>query len=215
MKTKLLLNAPVSHGNLLALLGDYKRPNDKISYMVEEGELLRIKKGLYLFQESLAHGKISLFQVANIINGPSYVSMFSALAFYGLIPEQVPTIESITTKRAKTYQTPIGLFKFFAGNEETFHLGIDYKKLNDTAAFLIASPTKAICDIIWHTPKLQITSLEELTMFLEKNIRFDMLRISELNEQLVENCIQSKRKRKKMQLFLELIQLSIAHEGAE
>lgn len=208
MKKELSLNAPVSHGNLLALLGDYKRPNDKISNMVAEGVLTRVKKGLYLFNKPLGSGRISLFQVANVLNGPSYVSMYSALAFYGFIPEQVPTIESVTIKRAKNYQTPVGFFKYFAGQEDSFHLGIDYKKLNDTAAFLIASPTKALCDIIWHTPKLQLTSIDELSIFLEKDMRFDMDRISELDEQLAVKCSLVKRKQKKMQLLKELIQLN-------
>lgn len=208
MRSELLLNAPVSHGNLLALLRDYKRPNDKISYMVDEGVLTRIKKGLYLFNKPLQSGRISLFQVANVLNGPSYVSMYSALAFYGLTPELVPTIESVTTKRTKTYETPVGLFKYFAGQRDSFHYGIDYKKLNDTAAFLIASPTKALCDIIWHTPKLHISSIDELSIFLEKDMRFDMDRIGELDEHLVESCSRFKRKQKTLLLLKEFIQLN-------
>ncbi len=203
--TPVALPGTITHGNLLALLSAYKRPNDKIAYMIEKGELISIKKGLYFFSEAYKNGDSSSFQAANVIYGPSYVSLYSALAYYGLIPESVNIIESITTKRSNFFSTSIGNFKYFSGIPSVFHIGINYKKWNDKIAFLLASPTKALCDIIWQTSKLNINSTTEMETFLEYNMRFDMDRINELKPSEIEACIKSNRKKKLLEYLEKVI----------
>lgn len=72
----------------MTLLKDYKRPNDKINEWVRQGQLIPLKRGLYLPSEQ---GKITAepFVMANMLYGPSYVSSETALAFQGLMPERV------------------------------------------------------------------------------------------------------------------------------
>ncbi len=163
----------IKHSNLMALLNGYKRPNDKISYMIEKGELIKIKKGMYVFSEYYKSGDFSFFNLANALYGPSYVSMYSALAYYGAIPEEVYTVDSITIKRSKKFKTPIGTFHYHKSDKKFFNYGIDSIKTKDGISFLIASPTKALCELIWFTKGLDIGNIKELEDFLFDDIRLD------------------------------------------
>src|SRR5689334_12736834 len=86
---------PITHQMLLSILKGYKRPNDKINMLVEKGFLTPVKKGLYITGPALNAGKPGSFLLANHICGPSYVSIDSALSFYGLIPERVYETSSV------------------------------------------------------------------------------------------------------------------------
>src|SRR6185369_4357003 len=82
---------------LLAVLGDYKSPRRRIDRLVQNGELIRLKNGFFLIaakieQPGLAAPLIPYEQVANMLFGPSYVSLEWALSFYGMIPERVHTV---------------------------------------------------------------------------------------------------------------------------
>src|SRR5205085_9208942 len=93
---------------LLSLLLEYARPREKISAWLKSGELIRVKKGLYIFGPQVAQGPYSPEVLANLIYGPSAISLNYALSFYGLIPERVTTITSITNKRNKQFSTAVG-----------------------------------------------------------------------------------------------------------
>ena len=77
---------PFSHGSLLSLLGEYRRPNDKIARLLAAGDLVQIKKGLYVLGVEHRSSPVSLPLVANLLYGPSYVSLDFALSWHGLIP---------------------------------------------------------------------------------------------------------------------------------
>ncbi len=205
-----ILSGVVTHGNLVALLNGYRRSNDKISYMVKKGDLVPIKRGLYFFKKNNEDEELSLFHVANILYGPSYVSLYSALSYHGLIPERVNLTESVTTKRSKSISTPIGDFRYFPAAQEIFHIGINYVQPNSRTAFLIASPTKAICDIIWHTRRLNIKNKLEMEDFLGKDIRFDLYRLNELELGELEKCIKkTNRKLKQLKHLKELVETHV------
>ncbi|WOC53101.1 Transcriptional regulator, AbiEi antitoxin, Type IV TA system (plasmid) [Bergeyella porcorum] len=90
----------ISHQVLLSLLKGYKRPNDKISEMMKQGELISLKKGYYIFNQEISPER---FSIANALYGPSYISMESAFSFYGMIPEQVFSISSATLKSYQNF----------------------------------------------------------------------------------------------------------------
>ena len=77
---------------LVSALSDFRKPRDKITKLLERGTLIRVKKGLYCFNEVLRKRLLSREYLANLIYGPSYVSLEYALAFHGLIPERVETV---------------------------------------------------------------------------------------------------------------------------
>jgi predicted transcriptional regulator of viral defense system len=109
--------------------------------------LIRVKKGIYLRTDSPVPYSKEL--LANLMYGPSYVSLEYALQFHGLIPEAVKTVTSVTTGRRKSFTTPVGRFEYEHLAPRYFSLGIDIVNLEEGGrAFFIASPEKALFDTI-------------------------------------------------------------------
>lgn len=112
--------------------------------------LSRLKKAQII--ESLARGKYcfnfatispSDFSIANFICSPSYVSLESALSFYGLINQFPYQITSVTPGKTKAFLSGRKKFSFTHLRPEYY---IDYVKKDD---FLIATPVKAIFDFVY------------------------------------------------------------------
>lgn len=79
---------------------------------MQKGVLVKIRRGLYTINLPFKEPP-DTFELAEIIYGPSYISMESALSYHGWIPEAVYTITSATTRRKKLFKTPLGVFAFF------------------------------------------------------------------------------------------------------
>ena len=69
---------PVDYGTILNHLSDYKSPKDKVSKLEKSGDLIRLKKGLYLISPTLSKQTLSIELIANHLYGPSYISFESA-----------------------------------------------------------------------------------------------------------------------------------------
>jgi len=68
----------------------------------------KIRQGFYIFSD-LEINEQALFIIANRIHEPSYISLEMALSFYGLIPEAVYGITSVTSQKTRTIKTPVGV----------------------------------------------------------------------------------------------------------
>ncbi len=178
---------------LLKLLSDYKKPREAILRMVKNEELIRLKNGFYLISEKITNGSAKVIpfeQVANLLYGPSYVSMEWALSFYGMIPERVHTITSMTLGRNKAYHTCIGDFSYFTLSSESYSIGITQKKSPDfVGGFLIASPEKALADTVFKTCKS--LDKDQLKDELLESKRIDRECFHELNKGLLEDIAKS------------------------
>ena len=98
-----------SHEMISSILEkSYNNVNEKISNLIRNGDLIRLKKGFYSFSKPYQSKPIDLISVANSLYTPSYVSFDYALSFYGMIPERVNEITSATSKNEKLFDTPIG-----------------------------------------------------------------------------------------------------------
>lgn len=173
---------------LLSLFVGYKKPREAILRLIKNGELIRLKNGVYLIRENIQHksGTIIPFeQVANFLYGPSYVSMEWALSFYGMIPERVHTVTSMTLGRNKEYRTPIGDFSYLTLPVRCYSIGVTQKKSPDfVGSFFMASPEKALTDMVFKTCKdLDITELKEE---LIESRRIDPQCFCNLNKKLLE-----------------------------
>jgi hypothetical protein len=173
---------------LLSILNEYAHPRDKISGWLQSGDLIRVKKGLYIFGQRLAQTAYSLELLANLIYGPSAISLSYALSFYGLIPERVTTITSITNKRNKSFSTPIGEFTYQYIHPLKYPVEIELIESSNANHFLIASPEKALCDHIYLTDKhIPLLTMNELERYLFHDLRIDesalrKFRITRLNQ---------------------------------
>lgn len=166
---------------LLAFLGDYQKPREWILRQVKKGELIRLKNGFYLIQDKMRGGGIPYEQIANRLYGPSYVSLEWALSFYGIIPERVHTVTSVTLGKAKEYTTPIAPFTYSPIRSSAYSIGIDLKKADGVVGnFFMATPEKALADLVFL--KCKGTQLE--TELFESR-RMDSERLGQLDKTLL------------------------------
>lgn len=173
-------NLPVSASTLALEFPDILKPGQKLGRLERNGDIIRLKRGLYVCSERITGTTLSLELIANRLLTPSYVSMLTALRYYGLIPEAVYLIQSMTTKESREYETPIGRFVFTHMKADVFNVGI--RNIEESGySFLIATPEKALCDLIANTPSLFLRYQKEALSYLEDDIRFDMDAFFNLN----------------------------------
>ena len=196
---------PVPHHTVASLLRDYKRPNDKISEWLAEQKLIPIKRGLYVVSPALTGGLISLPLVANALYGPSYVSLEFALNHHGLIPEAVHQITSVTTRRAKTYDTTLGRFSYQTLPMKVYPIGVQSVKNDMGHFYMMASPEKALCDMLMLTPNLNVHSVGALVTLLELDWRIDVDELKQFERVLIRDIVQAGFKTRVLGYLLQLI----------
>jgi hypothetical protein len=158
---------------LLSCLEDYCKPRDRISALLASGDIVRVKKGLYVFGERYRRGPYTKETLANLIYGPSYISGDYALAYYGMIPERVSTMTSVTTGKRRTFNTPLGTFTYSPLRASRYHCGMDRVELDSGAAFLIATREKALLDKAWLDRRFHAESLADCQVYLTEDLRIN------------------------------------------
>jgi hypothetical protein len=164
---------PLTRQIVLDLLKDYQRPNDKINELVKNGDLTAVKNGLYIPGPKSKITGPEPFLIANHLRGPSYVSMETALSYWGMVPERVYETSSVTIKNSKTYTTPAGRFRYFHAPLPYYSFGIKSVALTAKQVVLVASPEKALCDKIVMTPGILLRSTKQTHAFLVEDLRID------------------------------------------
>jgi predicted transcriptional regulator of viral defense system len=176
----------VDYNQLKDVLKKYAHPRGKISEWLAKGELIRVKKGLYVFGKPVARQPFSTEVLANLIYGPSAISKNYALSYYGLIPERAHTVTSITNKRNKEFKTPIGQFAYQYLSNEKYAIGIQLLTTKSGLNFLIATPEKAISDLIIFSEKtVFFNSTQDVQQFLIEDLRIDEENLKKLNMHLL------------------------------
>jgi predicted transcriptional regulator of viral defense system len=170
---------------LVVALSGYSKPRDKITKLLATGSIIRIKKGLYCFGEALRKEPVSREQVANLIYGPSYVSIEYALGYHGLIPERVEVVTSVTTRRSRRFTTPLGVFTYSTLRESRYAVGAILKSAGK-ASFLIATPEKALADKVWTDKRFSGSNTGELASYLLDDLRIDEKDLSLLSTSRLE-----------------------------
>ncbi len=155
---------------LLDCLRAYSKPRDGIQRLVAGGDIVRIRKGLYAFAAPFRRQPIMREQLANLIYGPSYVSLDSALSHYGLIPERVEAVTSVTTGRSRHFDTPFGTFSYQTLTPARYAVGTLLLP-KEAPAFLMASPEKALVDKVWMDKRFAGTRLGDFGPYLFEDLR--------------------------------------------
>ena len=189
MKTIELKNAlPLSifsHEMIYSLLEkSISNVNEKISNLVRNGELIRLKKGFYTFSKLYQTKPINLISVANTLYSPSYVSFDYALSYYGMIPERVSEVTSATSKNEKLFDTPIGRFSYKKVSPEAYSLGIDWIYDDVEGGRFIATAEKALCDKIKYDRGIGTLTQTSMSEYLKYDLRLDITK--PLNYELIE-----------------------------
>lgn len=197
-------NIPVSSATIASLYPSIKTKSAKITQLEKANYIIRLKRNLFVVNPGKNGMSLSSELIANTLLAPSYVSMQTALRYYGLIPEATYTIQSMTFKAAKKFHTPIGNFTYTHISNEAFHIGLR-QATEGMANFIIASPEKALCDLIANTRQLNLRYKKEALIFLEEDIRFDMDRFYEFSPKVFEEYAKVGKKKTSITTILKLL----------
>lgn len=164
---------PVTTSIIESLYPELKSPDKKVALLERQGYIIRLKRGLYVVNPEYSGKILSTELIANHLYAPSYISMSTALRYYGLIPEAVYVNQSMTVKHSRSFETPLGNYDYKYISREAFSVGVRSLHKGDYA-FLIASPEKALCDLIANSSKVNLRYLTDVEHYLEQDIRMDM-----------------------------------------
>ncbi|HNS10943.1 MAG TPA: hypothetical protein PKN29_14675 [Candidatus Ozemobacteraceae bacterium] len=170
------------HATLMHELRGYASPKAKITRLIRSGEIIQLRRGIFLPASERGYSRKSL---AAIIYGPSYVSFETALSYYGLIPEKVNAITSATFRKNKNriFQTPLGDFYYYYLPAAAYPYAVKCEQ-EGGANFLIASPEKALCDLLFRAGR--VSTSEALAKLLHEDWRIEPGSLEELDLETVE-----------------------------
>ena len=167
------------------LIDEVSNVNAKIAYMVKKGELIRLKKGVYVLGKDYQTMPVDTLSLANTLYAPSYVSFDYALSYYGFIPERVYEITSATMRMKKVFDTPLGRFTYKPVPLQAYALGVDWLYDDVNGGKLIATPEKALCDKIRSDRGIGRLSQQKLREYLAFDLRIDTDMLYTLDTKLV------------------------------
>jgi hypothetical protein len=196
---------PISTQVLLGLLKGYSRPYDKIMEMVNQGILVQLRRGLYMVSPSVSIRTPEPFLIANHLYGPSYISLDSALFHWGLIPERVFEISSVTPRMSKKIMVQNVLYSYTHLPIAYSPLGIQSISLTKTQTVLIAGPEKALCDKVITTAGINLRSRHQTLAFLVEDLRIEEDQLRGLNTMEMKSWLTVCPKRKSIQRLIETI----------
>ena len=184
---------PVTTSIIESLYPELKSANKKVTWLEKQGVIIRLKRGLYVVNPEHSGKTLSSELIANHLSTPSYISMSTALRYYGLIPEAVYVHQSMTVKHSRSFQTPVGSYDYKYISREAFSIGVRSMHKGDYA-FLIASPEKALCDLIANSSKVNLRYMKDVEIYLEQDIRMDMDEFYKMDETIFKDYIKVGKK---------------------
>ncbi len=184
---------PFDYVYLTDALKMYRYPRNKIGALIKRGEIIRVKKGLYVTGRQ-TEKPVEKKVLANLIFGPAYISLEYALAWQGLIPERVEEVTCVTNKRNKIFNTPLGVFSYRRLTMTTgrFYLGVDFIAWEQTG-YLMAMPERALLDKLCLLPVR--LKRQEMREYLEEDLRIDLDDLMEFDRPLLKLLEDSYRSR--------------------
>lgn len=178
------LGEEIDYGFLVNALKSYKNPRLKLHHLVKIGALIRVKKGIYIFGDRYRRRPYSPEILANMIYGPSYVSLEWACQYYRLIPEGVTVVTNVTTQRSRHFKTPLGLFSYDHLPLAAYSVGTTYQQ-----GALFATKEKALCDLLV-LRRGRFTSLKQFKQTLYEDLRVEEDDVKSLNINHISNIFK-------------------------
>jgi predicted transcriptional regulator of viral defense system len=176
---------------------DFDKSN--LTRWVKSGLLVKLRNGHYSFPEYLNQPDFRYF-ISNRIYRLSYVSLHTALAFYGMIPEAVIPVSAVCALKKATFENAFGTFTYQQIASELM-FGYDLKPLSGSQTLLFAQPEKALLDLLYLYPFYNTPQeMEELRLdedFMQHDFNVERFREYALR-------FQSKALDKRMELVLKV-----------
>lgn len=195
---------PITTSVIESLYSELKSTNKKVAWLEKQGYIIRLKRGLYVVSPKYSGKMLSTELIANHLYAPSYISMSTALRYYGLIPEAVYVNQSMTIKHSRHFQTPIGNYDYKYISREAFPVGLRSLQKGDYA-FLIASPEKALCDLIANSSKVYLRYMKDVENYLEHDIRMDMEEFYKFDQSVLEEYMMVGKKVESISMVLKFL----------
>ena len=162
------------------------------------GQIVSLRQGWYAFADYKSKmDYVSYF--AGQIYAPSYISLHTALAFYGIIPEAIIETTSVTTQKTARFVNDFGSYSYQTIRPQLF-FGFEAKTLQDGKTYKMATPEKALIDMLYLYPQYQ-TEQDMLDLRLDEDWMADELQISRINGYL--GLIHSPALHKRVQTLLK------------
>lgn len=184
------------------VLSSYSNIRGKIGRLLADGEIIRIKKGIYAFAPCLRRFSLNEGIIASMLYGPSYVSRDFALARYGLIPESVYEVTSITRGRPRTFVTPVGRFSYLSNLSSSYGLGVTHCIVSEQAGgYMLAQPEKALFDKA--SCDLGFSAQSDVESYLEDSLRIEISDLKRFDKPLLRQLRSVARGR--MRFFVDFL----------
>ncbi|MCX6236538.1 MAG: hypothetical protein NTY07_03095 [Bacteroidia bacterium] len=150
---------------------------NNMSRWTEKGLLLKLRNGYYTFPEYKSKSDFAYY-IANRIYRPSYVSLHSAMAFHGMIPESIVQITSVTSLKTFAFTNVFGEFSYKSVRPDLM-FGYDVKTMSDGRSLLLAKPEKALLDLLYLYPFYNtVFEINELRLdedYIQKDLNTELL----------------------------------------
>ncbi len=104
------------------------------------------------------------------------------------------------------YVTPLGNYEYITISEDYFQIGIRQEIVNNQYAYMIASPEKAICDMIIATQGLRLQSVKAVQAYLKEDLRIDFSAIETYDTDIIRQCIASGKKKAELAQLLKFME---------
>ena len=197
---------PLNRQILMDMLKDYKRPYDKINELVKKEALIPVRKGIFVPGPALHLASPEPFLLANHLKGPSYISMETALSYWGLIPEKVFEVTSAAVGRSETYDTLTGRFRYAHLPLPYYAFGQQQVTLAENQVALVATAEKALCDKIITTSGLLFRSVIQLKAWLIEDMRMEKDMLRRLQPRLIHSWLNKAPKKHSLQLLVKILE---------
>lgn len=185
---------------LLEALKEYAKPWDKAARLEKAGIIQRVWPGWYVLGKAYRRRPLSRFYIANLLCSPSCVSMESALAHHGLIPEQVHNVLSVSPNPDRILETSLGRFSYRHVPKETFPIGLDLSIPASGPAFFVATPGKALADRVQAERGLPMRNRQDLEAFLFDSLRMEESALARMSPPILRALAGAYRSRKLTEL---------------
>ena len=180
------------------LLWEENFDRDNLTRWCRRGLLVKLRNQYYAFPEYRQVPDFSRY-VANRIYAPSYISLHSAMSFYGMIPEEVVQLTSVTTLKTARFENVFGTFHYQNVKTPLF-FGYENKTMQSGRGLLFATPEKALLDLLYLNPyykteqDMEELRLDEDYMQNELNMERLMSYLSKMQSKTLEQKVRRLKK---------------------
>ena len=176
----------------------------------QAGEILRLKPGLFVLGPPYRKSEPHPFVLAGVLHAPSHISLESALAHHGLIPEAVYQVSSVTVGRSREFSTPLGVFSFRRVPARAPRAGVEAVAVARNAWAFIASPLCAIADAVYLNK--EITWNRNGLGYLTESLRIEEDDLRSLSFEVLDEILDSIRSRR-VRAYIEGLKGAVTHAG--